>query len=294
MTMHLTWPRENVINPDTPANSWFHIGSNYCLDIHGDPACSELCIFSDGNHHMALEQSLEIFRCSNHLKSIFYCTTPPKVYLDWMKLGSIELGNLRLSRQPDILIGPEDLLSELKHVGRVAEYRVFAESTGNSLLVSKGNPRNISGIRDLIRTDLRLFISNPKTEKASHEVYRSTIESMARHLDLPLEKIVALFSTPERICFGELIHHREAPQAIADGWADLAIVYSHLALRYTRIFPELFDQVPLPLSEHNITTQYAIGIVNTEHDLTKKLFDFFSQESVAESYRYHGLNPLTD
>ena len=32
------------------------------------------------------------------------------------------------------------------------------------------------------------------------------------------------------IVFGERIHHREAPQALADGKADVAMVYYHLAL----------------------------------------------------------------
>jgi hypothetical protein len=36
--------------------------------------------------------------------------------------------------------------------------------------------------------------------------------------------------------WGQRIHHREAPEALADGQADAAIVYFHLALRYTGIF----------------------------------------------------------
>ena len=48
-----------------------------------------------------------------------------------------------------------------------------------------------------------------------------------------------------KVEYGERIHHREAPQAIMDGRADVAIVYYHLALGYTRIFPSLFEMVPL-------------------------------------------------
>ena len=45
------------------------------------------------------------------------------------------------------------------------------------------------------------------------------------------------------IVFGERIHHREAPQALADGRADVAMVYYHLALRYVRVFPGEFEIV---------------------------------------------------
>ena len=43
--------------------------------------------------------------------------------------------------------------------------------------------------------------------------------------------------------FGERIHHREAPQALADGKADVAMVYYHLALRYVRVFLGEFEMV---------------------------------------------------
>ena len=32
-------------------------------------------------------------------------------------------------------------------------------------------------------------------------------------------------------------HHREAPQALADGEADVAMVCYHLALRFVRVYP---------------------------------------------------------
>ncbi len=290
--MTLNWPQENALAPDLPANRWYHAGSNYCLDFHGDPSRSELCVFSDGNHHMALEQSLDDFRSDNNLESVFYCTTPPKVYLDWMTSGCIELGNLRLSRQPDIIIGPDDILASLNDAGKVTEFKVFAESTGNSLLIPKGNPRNISGVEDLYRSEIRLFLSNPETEKASHVIYRNTIEALSRQEGLSNTAIAELFQNPEKICSGELIHHREAPQAIVDGHADVALVYSHLALRYTRIFPDLFDRIVLPSGKDNFTTRYAVGIVEKNNALSTALFNYFSHGNVAETYKFHGLNPL--
>lgn len=48
-----------------------------------------------------------------------------------------------------------------------------------------------------------------------------------------------------QVVFGKRIHHREAPQTVAEGEADAAILFYHLALRYIRIFPDLFEMVCL-------------------------------------------------
>lgn len=290
--MRLDWPTESVNRTDSSAHRWHHPGSNYCLDFHGDPSRAELAVFSDGNHHMALEQSLQAFQAKHDLDSIFYCTTPPGVYLDWVAAGAIELGNLRICRQPDVLVGPDDIMAKLCAEGVVSSSTVFARSAGNSLLYAHGNPKDIEGIEDLLRDDVCLFISNPVTEKASHVVYRETIERRATELNLPGDATAALFDTGGKTRFGEQIHHREAPQCIAEGSADVAVVYSHLALRYTRIFPDIFEQTPLPRDGHNVTTRYAVGALPDGAPLGGELAEFFLSDAVAGAYTYHGLVPV--
>ena len=57
----LTWPHEGTRDQRSP-QAWSHAGSNLLLDFHGDPLAAGLVVFSDGNHHMALEGSLQAFR----------------------------------------------------------------------------------------------------------------------------------------------------------------------------------------------------------------------------------------
>ena len=288
--MQLDWPPENALDPDLAYSRWFHPTSNYCLDFHGDPTAADLRVFSDGNHHMALEDTLESFRKSFNLTSIFYCTTPPKVYLDWMQSAAIEIGNLRLSVVPDIVIGPDDIMDKLLSQNKVARNQVFAQSRGNSFLVQKNNPKKIHSIRDLLRDDVRLFISNPVTESASHSVYRQTLEGIAAIQGIAVNSIGDLLAS-DQVMFGELIHHREAPQSVANADADVAIVYDHLALRYCRIFPELFDRIPLPANECNVTTKYKIGLVDENSQVACDAFDYFFSEKTASIYLHHGLLP---
>jgi hypothetical protein len=105
----------------------------------------------------------------------------------------------------------------------------LAGSRGNVLLLPKANPKGIKGIADLARDDISLFLSNPKTETVSYTTYINTLRAIAARLDLALD---FLDGRPHpRVLYGESIHHREAPQAVAAGDADAAVVFHHLALR---------------------------------------------------------------
>ena len=52
----LEWPQEAARLQESDEPSFGHAGSNLCLDFHGDPKRAGLVVFSDGNHHMALEE----------------------------------------------------------------------------------------------------------------------------------------------------------------------------------------------------------------------------------------------
>ena len=70
--MQLSWPREGAMPPDVNAARFSQPASNICLDFHGDPRISQLVVFSDGNHHMALAEVLALLRlrCPPQLR---YC-----------------------------------------------------------------------------------------------------------------------------------------------------------------------------------------------------------------------------
>jgi len=304
MTKILDWPVEYAKlsqQPLSPAN-WHHPGSNICLDFHGDPVNAGLVIFSDGNHHMALQESVQHFlQQQPDLNDIFYATTPPNVLLKCLVQGGMYMGNLYMSRRPDVFISPASILQSLKEKQFITEHHFFARSRGNVLLVRKGNPKQINSITDLARSDVTLFISNPEREKASYQVYRETILDLYEEQGLDKTAMLRKLETDSNTVFGERIHHREAPQAIYSGNADVAMVYYHLALRYCRIFPENFDFIPLggtkenpQPSQSNSCTDYHIGIMsNAGNPAVARLFvDFLLGGTGAAIYESHGLKSL--
>lgn len=289
----LLWPEERA-QAATGQTLFAQPQSNLCLDLHGDPQAARLTVFSDGNHHMALAQALGVFLADHPaVADIFYATMPPRVVADALETGRIALGNLTITASPQVFISPPGVLDKLVAQGRMREHVPLAGSRGNVLLVRNENNNKINGIDDLARHEVRVFLSNPLTETVSYSNYVNTLGTISARLGISLD---FLDGKPHpRVLYGECIHHREAPQAVHDGRVDAAVVFYHLALRYTRIFPEMFRIVPLtPEGEHDPGQEKSrvhIGLIGDGGEWGARLMDFMRGPRVAAIYRHHGLVP---
>lgn len=293
----LTWPDEVPPSGDD-CPKWSQAGSNLFLDFHGDPSAAKLVVFSDGNHHMALLETIQVFREQHpEVEHVFYATTPPGPILRLLRQGRLQIGNFVLSVTPHVFISPPHVLDGLVADGHMPRHVPFMRNRGSVLLVKKGNPKLVLEIADLARDDVRLFLSNPETETVSYRGYVDTLRGLAARQGIQLP---FLSEEPAAgVVYGERIHHREAPQALADDCADVAIVYYHLALRYVRIFPSLFEIVPLggtveeprPAEENVISLTHA-GLIGDGGAWGAEFLAFLASETVSEIYARHGLQRL--
>lgn len=297
--MMLPWPQETFMGVGRPP-LWGQPESNLCLDFHGDPTGAKLSVFSDGNHHMALTETLQQFYARYpEVESIFYTTTPPGPILDLLKQGGIQVGQLVVSVKPHVFISPPHVLDRLVAQGCMSDHFAFMRNQGSVLLVKKGNPKAIAGVGTLAEKGVRLFLSNPRAEAVSYRGYVETLKRIAARDQINLA-FLDDHSASQKVVHGRCIHHREGPQAIADGHADAAVIYYHLALHCTRIFPSLFEIVPLggtvqdprPAEENVISTTHA-GVVGHGGAWGKRLLEFLASDTVAAIYSGHGLVPLT-
>ena len=294
----LNWPDEGTFYPGT-VETWSQPESNQILDFHGNPLNADLVVFSDGNHHMALESSLRLFR-ENHpqVREIFYVTTPPGPILTLLQDGRLKIGNLILSVIPHIFLSPPHIMDKLVSKGHMAEHRPFMRNRGSVLLVRKGNPKQIFSVGDLARQDVRLFLSNPVTETVSYQGYIDTLKTLAAVDGSDMAFLETSVST-DKVVFGHAIHHREAPEALASGTVDAAIIFYHLALRYIRIFPEHFDLIPLggtvdkadPAPGNVIGFTHA-GLIGDGGPWGRRCLDFLVTREVADIYAAHGLDAI--
>jgi hypothetical protein len=294
----LNWPDEGV-HAGVAAKKWFQSESNLMLDFHGDPTSADLVVFSDGNHHMALEESLQSFRDSvPGVGGIFYVTTPPGPILALLRDGCLRIGNFTLSATPHLFLSPPHVLDGLVAEGRMKVHHAFMKNRGSVIIVEKGNPKRINGVSDLAKKDVRLFLSNAASETVSYRGYVDTLNALAAKEGCDAS-FLSTKQSNQKIRFGRNIHHREAPQAVASGVVDAAVVYYHLALRYVRIFPECFDMVPLggtvkspDPGPENVISHIHAGLIGDGGRWGKACLDFLFTRRVADIYAAHGLDAM--
>jgi len=297
----LVWPQEAAHYPNDSVRKFSAPGSNLVLDFHGDPTTAGLAVFSDGNHHMALEASIRAFvNTYPDVLDVFYTTTPPMPLVDALKGNGLAIGNLRINRKPDVFIGPKNILDGLVDNNLMSQHIAFAESRGNVLLVRKGNPKSIASVADLLSKDVTVACSNPISEKASYVVYTEAAKHFAEEAGADANALIKKLSIagPTTV-HSQIIHHREIPELISAGHADAAIVYYHLALRYTQIFPDIFELIDIggvlsgQSTNKNPTTQYHIGLVNKDSKWGELFMAFMQSKTVQALYEKHGLKGLS-
>ncbi|HEY2336491.1 MAG TPA: substrate-binding domain-containing protein [Burkholderiales bacterium] len=295
----LPWPPElpNSLLPQ--ASLFVSEKSNLVLDFHGSVQDPDLVLFTAGNQYPVLPELIAAFRewiavQPRHrdvkTERIFYATTPPGRLIDAMESGRLVLGNFWIDVRPGAL-WPDAFMTgpgqqrRLQAASLVDGWSVYARNRGAVLLVSRGNPKNIRGLSDLMRVNVRVALSSPDREPASFESYSSTLRAQAgpQFVDAVLKKA----STISPVA----VHHRENPQLICDGVADVAPMYYHLGKYLKERMPELFDYVVLP-RKGNFCDALAVSTIgNSPRPAAAAAWlEFMHSDTAGAVYLRHGFN----
>jgi len=257
----LVWP---VVTKLQPGIRSFAGHTDTVPDIVGRIGMpSSLVIFTEGNHLMALLSDDIVGAFPSWAKSqpqyadldldnIVVVTLPQPIVVQMIRIGAIALGNLTLdvSRKsgfyPDIVMGGPDPLRQLRKLGVIEpQARFFSKNRGLALLVRKGNPLGIHGLTDVARTGARIALPDAVNEAGSRARYRAAVDEL-----IGKSAADAFFAAEVPNFPGRLgIVHRDFPEMVARGYADVAFTQYHLNSYWTRIFPNHFELVPVPGAE---------------------------------------------
>lgn len=292
----LEWPAEkNALQTDIYPD-WYDQGANRVMDFHGSPFDSEVVLFSDGNHHMALMDAVQAFENKNSC-SVFYLTLPPALLLRFAQAGGVCIGNLCLPIQPTVFIGPEFYLDKIASQQKILPKIKFSSSAGCSFVARKSEElfNETPTIKKLMASGKRLFMSHPEKETASYVVYRQTLINMALHEGVDEKDVLAwLDPAADHIVLGQDVHHREVPLALAQNRADYSLVYHHLALRYSRIFENqlelhtIYASGTREVASLHDCTDYFVSATDAANSRSIKFYEYM-QTGAAEIYKSHGL-----
>jgi Bacterial extracellular solute-binding protein len=183
--------------------------------------------------------------------NVVVVTLPQPIVVEMVRTGGIALGNLTLDVTrasgfyPDIVLGGAAPLQQLRKLGVLEpQARFFSRNRGRALLVRKGNPLGINALGDVARTGARLAQADA-VEAGARAGNRAAIEGL---IGKPAAD--AFFANEVEHFPGRLgITHRDVPEMLARGYADVGLTQYHLISYWARTFPTLFELVAIAGAE---------------------------------------------
>jgi hypothetical protein len=264
-----------------------------------------LVIFTEGNHLMVLSSDDIVDAFASWAKSqpqhadldltnVILATLPQPILVKMIRTGGVALGNLTLdvSRSsgfyPDIFMGYPEPLRQLRQLGVIEpQARFFCKNRGVALLVRKDNPLGIHGLSDVGRAGARIALPDSGDVRA---MCRAAADEL---LGKPTAD--ALFAAEVPSFPGRLgILHRDLPEMIARGYADVAFTWYHLVSYWARVFPNQFEFVAVPGAEPFFTKIALARVTDPLRPRAMKAFDEFFFSRARDVYPRYDLARMND
>ncbi len=193
----------------------------------GDSYTADLVMYLAGNQFMVMEKLIQDFQKKNPgIKKIFVETIPPGQIFKKQLLKQGKINGQKIAKNPDVFASVNiNHLKKLKSKNIMDVYIIYTHNK-LELMVAKGNPKKIKGVRDLGRDDLVQSHPNPLTEG----IFKFYGSEMLKDLGL-YQKVTAgkkcksCWAIPGKVWFTSR-HHRETPYRLENGESDVGIVWA--------------------------------------------------------------------
>lgn len=274
---------------NTPPASKLHFtvhGIDNVPDLYGDINDPQLVIFFAGNQFMVVDDLLAAFKGKYpQYQRIFAETLPPGILAKQIETGTITIGNMRLTLKPDIYTAGKSGIEKMPELfSRTQPYA----TNKLSIMVKKGNPKQIKGLADLGKKDIRVSMPNLQTEGIGTQI----MEAYAKAGGEQLQKAIM----DEKVKGGSIyltkIHHRETPMRILYGDSDAGPVWS-TEVQYQQMIGNPVEGVEVPAKD-NVTAKYVAASLKTapHPQAAKDFLDFLASAEAKAVYKKYGF--ITD
>jgi molybdate transport system substrate-binding protein len=257
-------------------------GIDNAPDLYGDINDPQLVIFFAGNQFMVIDSLIRDFKKAYpQYRRIFAETLPPGILARQIETGSLVMGNMRISLQPDVYTAGKSRIDQM-----AAHFSVVKPYAGNRLaiMVQAGNPKKIRGLADLGRTNVSVSMPNPAWEGIGRRIEEAYVkaggDSLLRQIMQHKVRSGATFLTQ--------IHHRQSPLRLLYRQSDAGVVW-YTEAYYQQLLKHPVETVEVPESE-NIRAVYMAGILKrAPHPQAAKAFlDFLTGPHGQAIYRHFG------
>jgi ABC-type molybdate transport system substrate-binding protein len=220
-----------------------------------------LILWLAGNQFFAMDEVIAAFRNLHPEVTVGLITLPPGLILSAIEGGGWTYSGKEYASSPDIYASVNlGHLKQLKSAGLMSTYATYMHNE-MQIMVGKGNPKKITGIKDLARADVRTSMPNPINEGIMQFYARKVLDRHGIWSTLSGGKECVSCQTTERNWF-TAVHHRETPERIGKNASDAGIVWKTEILEALREGAQV-EAVELPPQDSlRDEVSYAIGVLS--------------------------------
>ncbi len=249
-----------------------------------------------GNQFMVMEELIRDFQAANpDIASIYVETIPPGQILNGQILNQGQINGQDTATNPDLYASVNlNHLKKLATMDKMTDHIIYIHNK-LELMVAEGNPKGIEGPEDLGRDDLVQSHPNPLTEG----IFRFYGSEMLKDLGL-YENVTgnaecnSCWAVDGKTWFTSR-HHRETPQRIEDGEADVGIVWTTEVIE-AKAEGRKVDGVAIP-APLNKQDKVGYAIVALTDGLNPgnagRFLDYLATETAQSIYASSGFLPAT-
>lgn len=254
------------------------------------PTDAQLSMWIAGNQFFAMEEVIHTFqKLYPQVGNIAVITLPPGVVVKAIKAGGWVYEGQSYLMQPDIYASVDlGHLKSLKAAGKMRDYLVYTHNQ-LELMVAKGNPKNIRGIDDLGRDNLRVMLPNPLDEGIMTFYAKKVLIQHKLWDKLSGGKECKACAPSPNVWF-TTVHHREIPEALKAGTTDVGIVWATETKNAQEEGAQI-DKIVLPPQDSLINeVSYAVGVLNnaTHTGAARQYLDFLKSPAGQAAYAKFG------
>ena len=238
----------------------FHADGGIDYGKIGDSYTADLVMYLAGNQFMVMEELIQDFQSKHpEVKTVFCETIPPGQIFKGQILKQGEIAGQKIAQNPDIFASVNiNHLINLKGKGLMEDHMIYTHNK-LELMVAEGNPKGIKRVDDLGRADLVQSHPNPLTEG----IFKFYGSEMLKDVGL-YETVTggkqckSCWAVPGKTWFTSR-HHRETPDRIENGEADVGIVWTTEVV-HAKATGRKVDgvSIPAPLNKES-KVGYVIG-----------------------------------
>jgi ABC-type molybdate transport system substrate-binding protein len=240
----------------------FHTNGEVEYGSVSDSYDADLVMYLAGNQFMVMRELITDFQARNpSVESVYVETIPPGQILKNQLLKQGEIEGQQTAMNPDVFASVNiGHLRKLNKAKLMDKYAIYVHNR-LELMVAEGNPKNIKGPEDLGRDDLVQSHPNPLTEGIFKFYGSEMLSDLGLH-----EKVTggaeckSCWAVEGKTWFTSR-HHRETPDRIEKGTADVGIVWTTEVV-HAKAEGRPIDGVEIaaPLNKRD-KVNYAIGVM---------------------------------